>query len=303
MRAIPLLVGMWFCLPWPVAAGAEDRAVAYLVQEVPRWSKENGCFSCHNNGDGARALFTAIRLHYVVPSESLADSTEWLKQPAKWDSNRGNPAFSDKKLARIQFAAALAAGAEAGLVKDKRIVAEAAASLLPDQERDGSWQVDTGTSLGSPVTYGASLATVISRRTLEAAHDSRLSSAISKADQWLAARKPESVMDAAALLMASPSRKDCLQVLVAAQNSDGGWGPQPRLPTEVFDTALAILGLAQTGVGESAIGRGRNYLIQRQLPPGGWPGTTRPTGADSYAQHISTSAWATLALLATNPKR
>src|SRR5262249_25750881 len=35
---------------------AEERAVAYLVREVPLWSQENHCFSCHNNGDGARAL-------------------------------------------------------------------------------------------------------------------------------------------------------------------------------------------------------------------------------------------------------
>src|SRR6266853_1906685 len=26
-------------------------AVEYLVVEVPRWARENHCFSCHNNGD------------------------------------------------------------------------------------------------------------------------------------------------------------------------------------------------------------------------------------------------------------
>jgi len=35
---------------------AEARAVEFLVREVPAWSKNNGCFSCHNNGDAARAL-------------------------------------------------------------------------------------------------------------------------------------------------------------------------------------------------------------------------------------------------------
>ncbi|MEP7271259.1 MAG: hypothetical protein ABI882_07120 [Acidobacteriota bacterium] len=39
--------------------GSESKAVAFLVREVPAWSKGNGCFSCHNNGDGARALYTA----------------------------------------------------------------------------------------------------------------------------------------------------------------------------------------------------------------------------------------------------
>src|SRR5262249_3941979 len=30
--------------------GAEARAVDFLRREVPAWSRDNGCFSCHNNG-------------------------------------------------------------------------------------------------------------------------------------------------------------------------------------------------------------------------------------------------------------
>ena len=47
------------------------------------------------------------------------------------------------------------------------------------------------------------------------------------------------------------------------------------------------------------IARGRSFLLAQQQPGGGWPETTRPPGAQSYAQHISTSAWATLALILT----
>ena len=46
------------------------------------------------------------------------------------------------------------------------------------------------------------------------------------------------------------------------------------------------------------IRRGRGFLIQEQNPDGSWPETTRPPGAESYAQRISTTGWATLALLA-----
>ena len=35
------------------------RAVKYLAHEVPRWRAEEGCYSCHNNGDAARALMAA----------------------------------------------------------------------------------------------------------------------------------------------------------------------------------------------------------------------------------------------------
>jgi len=47
------------------------------------------------------------------------------------------------------------------------------------------------------------------------------------------------------------------------------------------------------------IRRGRLYLAQAQLLDGSWPETTRPSGEESYAQRISTSSWATLALLNT----
>jgi hypothetical protein len=52
---------------------------------------------------------------------------------------------------------------------------------------------------------------------------------------------------------------------------------------------------------ENLTTQGRAYLIRAQLPAGGWPETTRPSGFQSYAQHISTSGWATLALLKTRP--
>ena len=45
------------------------------------------------------------------------------------------------------------------------------------------------------------------------------------------------------------------------------------------------------------IEKGRTYLIETQQADGSWTETTRPTGAESYAQRLSTTGWATLALL------
>jgi hypothetical protein len=45
------------------------------------------------------------------------------------------------------------------------------------------------------------------------------------------------------------------------------------------------------------ITRGRDYLRQQQLDDGSWPETTRPPNQESYAQRISTTGWALLALL------
>jgi hypothetical protein len=281
----------------------EQRAIDYLAIEVPKWSAENQCFSCHNDGDGARALYAAVERGYKLPDGALARTTEWLAKPRVWDSNRGNPASSDKKLARIQFAAALTAALRSDVVRDAEALTAAAELVVEHQEADGSWRVDTGSTAGSPVTYGAALATYLSRETLKSAGAMQFSRAIAKADAWLRRAKPVTVFDAAAILLAVPARKDLAEVVLAAQASDGGWGPYRGAPPEPFDTAVVMLALRGQEGATKAVARGRDYLIRTQLDPGGWPETTRPPGGQSYAQHLSTTAWATLALLSTNADR
>src|SRR3954452_19805957 len=93
-------------------------ALAFLSREVPRWPQENHCYSCHNNGDAARALYLAKQRGYDVPQAALTDTTAWLLTPEKWDEIHGAPAASDKKLGRIQFTAALSEAVRTGAVRD-----------------------------------------------------------------------------------------------------------------------------------------------------------------------------------------
>ncbi len=309
-RPVPILPGAGTELP-----SAESRAISYLAAEVPAWSKDNHCFSCHNNGDGARALYTAQQLSYPVPVEALTDTTAWLVQPLEWDNNRGNPGFSDKRLARIQFAASLVEAFEAGLIEKREILIQAAESLLPYQQADGSWQVDVEALVGSPVTYGTPLATYMARRTLEKADAARFETSIALADEWFLETPVNTMLDASAVMLALQDRSDsqaeakgreCLELILGGQASDGGWGPYRLSPSEPFDTAvvlLALLSVRDRPEIAEFIQQGRAYLLQRQLSSGGWPETTRPSGAQSYAQHISTSGWATLALLMTRNSR
>jgi hypothetical protein len=284
-----------------------DRALAYLAVEVPAWRDRNGCFSCHNNGDGARALYMSARLGRSVSPATLAATTAWLADPSGWDKSRSDPAFSDRKLARIQFAASLTTAYEAGRAKNKAALVEAGRSLLPLQSQDGAWRIeDEGDAAGSPVTWGTTLATYFARDALQRAGDPSFAGAISNAERWLRAAPARYTPDAAAVLLAFPRdaaiRKRSLERFARTQTSDGGWGPAASARAEIFDTAIVLLALAATG-SRDLVPRGREFLVRTQQPSGGWPETTRPPGSQSYAQHISTTAWAVMALLSTDPQR
>ena len=280
----------------------QQRAIDFLSREVPRWARENHCYSCHNNGDAARALYLAKQRGYIVPPESIADTSAWLQQPAKWNEIHGNPAASDRKLARIQFAAALAEAYRTGATRNRQALVAAAEALLAYQDANGSWVVDTGGLPGAPAAYGTALATYMTRRTLETAGSARFAQPIARANQWFASASPGSLVDAAAILLALPGNRKCLEWILSAQTSDGGWGPQPKMPAEAFDTALAMLALHASGQTEP-LARARGLLFAMQEASGAWPETTRPSGGHSYAEHISTAGWVVYALLTTDAQR
>ena len=282
-----------------LAAAVVTSALAFLSAEVPKWERENHCFSCHNNGDAARALYLARKLGLPVPREALDSTTAWLLQPERWSAIHGAPAASDRALARVQFASALAEAYRDGATHDLRALRAAAGLLAANQHSSGAWTIDTGGLPGAPATYGTALATYMSRGVLEVAGERRYSAAIARANRWLAGAKPESVPEAAALLLAEPSRADCRELILAAQTSDGGWGPQRGMPAEAFDTALALLALRDK---PAAVERGRAFLIRTQDSAGAWPETTRPSGGVSYAERISTAGWVLYALLATGTR-
>jgi hypothetical protein len=289
----------------------EARAVAFLSAEVPRWSRENRCFSCHNNGDAARALYQASRAGYVVPESALADTTHWLSRPADWEHNGGSGPESDKRLARIVFTNTLDTAVETGWVRDPSLLSRAASRLVLDQDSRGFWRLEGDEVIGSPATYGRTLATFWARQCLSSADPDRFRAAIARADSWLTSQEISTVADASVCLMISapiqpPAGNDrqmrSLELLGKGQSEEGGWGPRTLSPPEPFDTALVLLGLEKCEPLPNVlnmIARGRAFLVAQQQTDGSWIETTRPPGNVSYAQRISTTGWAAQALFAT----
>jgi hypothetical protein len=288
------------------ADAAIARGVAYLSVEVPKWKAEHPCYSCHNNGDAARALLVASSRGYDIGT-SLDDTLTFLRRPAKWNQSQAAEGFDDKQLARVQFASALAVAHRFG--RAPRGDLELAAKLLiADQQPDGSWTLDQSQSIASPATYGTIIATWSAHATLLAAGVPRGHRAIVTADRWIRALAPRNVIDCAATILAldraadsaaEQLRRACLAILRDGQSRDGGWGPYVTAAPQVFDTAMAVLALSVVKRDdlEDAIAKGQAYLVGRQQRDGSWPETTRPADQESYAQRISTTGWALLALL------
>ncbi len=184
---------------------------------------------------------------------SLDDTLAFLKQPATWDQNKAPSGFDDKALARVQFASALAVAERHGKAASTDLQA-AAKLLVADQKADGSWTLDDSQSIGSPATYGPIIATWSARSTLIASGIQPDFFSIVQADRWIRGLAPESVLDAAATVlaldlssdvMAENLRRTCLSILRQGQSADtGGWGPYVTAAPQVFDTAMAVLALS-----------------------------------------------------------
>ena len=80
----------------------------------------------------------------------------------------------------------------------------------------------------------------------------------------------------------------------------GGMQGAARLPQQrIGRLRMAAAGLE--AVGKQSV-KNREWLTRlrrMQNGDGGWPETTRPSGNLSYAEHISTTAWALYALVST----
>src|SRR5262245_35379068 len=208
------------------------RAVAYLSVEVPRWRREHPCYSCHNNGDAARALIAASARGHAV-GNGIDDSLAWLATPERWESNARRGGSEELPLAQVQFASALSAMVSAGRAQPDALD-RAAALLVVHQQDDGSWRLGESQTLGGATFYGTSLATAMARRTLAGAKSSAHERPLARANAWLRSADPATVLDASSVLFgldrdadaaAVAQRQKCRDVLKRGQGPDGGWGP------------------------------------------------------------------------------
>lgn len=288
-----------------------ERAIEFLGSQVPAWPRENQCFSCHHQGDGARALASARAQGWKLPAETLDSSQQWLEKLEDWHHQKGDPNAKDPLLADLQFSMTrmlLMPSSMASETESHLWFRSVGERLLPHQKEDGSWALESVPTVGTPGAPGSAWATFWAWRLLKAAAYPAFSPARERAEKWLLQIPIQHVPNAACKLLFVQERDQgaqgesilCLEFLMKSQSRFGGWGPYPGSPAEIFDTSLALIALATHARDERIamiMKRGASFLIAEQLQDGSWQETTRPSGGKSHAQWISTSAWATQALL------
>jgi len=283
------------------------RAVTYLTAEVEAWNQGHTCYSCHNNGDAIRALLVTEQRGFQVDSAQLRTTVDWLRRPREWSKNGPDGEFNDRRLARLQFASALAA-AELQRESPGRPLQTTAEMLQGDLDPEGSWFSEQIGTIGSPITYGRFLATAQLRSILLQADSAHFSQDVSRINQWLRTSQPKSVLNAAAVLWAmskdthpdaAGQRQRCLQLIRRGQSDEGGWGPYVNSASEPFDTAVVVLALRAVGGADTTEmhNAGRDYLVACQFADGSWLESTRPVPRESYAHRVSTTAWCLQALV------
>ena len=67
------------------------------------WSRENRCFSCHNDGDAARAMFIARKSRFAPKLDEVAPTVDFLAHPERWHENGDENPFGDKAIGRTYF--------------------------------------------------------------------------------------------------------------------------------------------------------------------------------------------------------
>ena len=289
---------------------AMRRAFDYLLLESTSWSPDNGCFSCHNDGDAFRALLAYDKESQSLRAPQWQSLLNWFQRPEEWLKSKSAEIGESPILTFIQFGTARQAAQNAGWIEAEESVERTIRNeLLKTQSRAGYWQVEPDRTIGSPGTYGNALASFQALSIIGEEQSEQIESAKTRCLNWASQFYPKSSTDLAAisllLNLAETSKlreraKDWSQHLVETQNADGGWGIFPHRYSEVFDTAIACIAIAKTlapSSGEESLKNARQFLEETQEPSGGWPETTRPSGGVSYAQHISTTAWALQALI------
>lgn len=295
---------------------AITRGLDFLRTDAIAWKAEHGCASCHHASLAVWAFREAKARGRAVDEALLQELDGMMSSVGDGRFNHPRPegkpkAFNSKAL---YFSLALAQNPDpAATMHDgtKLLLG----TVKSDQADDGSWTAWPETR---PPIFPQSdeCITALAVLTLLPAANAGDADALSARDRgvaWLAAHPTDDDPQSLALRVIVWRRLDrpavesqpWVERIRSRQNADGGWSQAADMPSDAWATGQALYALAESGAAadDSAIVRGREFLIATQRADGGWPMTSRPIkpggeGAKSLVPITGAgSAWGVLGLV------
>jgi len=304
--------------PADSALAAVNRSIPLLQRADTIFMQKSGCVSCHHNSLTAMSIAAARRSGIAFDEQtaqkqrkSIATYLEGWRERVLQGS--GIPGSVDTVGYILMGMAAEKHSPDAAT--------DAMATYLRNQQMpDGHWRI---LSHRPPLESSEIQVTAAALRSLQVfgpkSQRAPYEHSVKIASEWLMKAQPLTTEDRAFQLLGlgwagtstnNAVLKNAVRDLLARQRPDGGWSQLVTLNSDAYATGQVLVALTEAGaipVTDSAIKRGREFLIKTQLEDGSWYVKSRalpfqpyfesgfPHGNDQWISAAATN-WATMAL-------
>jgi hypothetical protein len=298
------------------------KSLPLLQQSGRTFTDKKGCVSCHHQSVVAMAVGLA-RTHGLAVNEDVA-ARERAQVLGVFARNR-EAILQGSGVTDFLVPAYALVGLAAERQKPNDTTDALVQYLVLKQSKDGLWRtpVNRPPQDASDLTFTA-LSVRALRRYAPAGRGKEIEGRIARARDWLLGATPPETEDKAMRLLglrwANAGRgpiREAVAVLLHEQRADGAWAQLPALPGDAYATGLVLFALNQGGgvaADDPAFRRGVAFLLKTQREDGSWFVPTRsfpfqpyfstgfPHGRSQFVS-VSATAWATMALSLTAPRR
>lgn len=286
-----------------------ERAIPYIQKDGTAWINDRKCLSCHYAGYMLWSFRDAGQRGFKIDKAKQAEWNTWSLGLKK---DHGAEGAAQVLLARDR--------ADSGeeIIKSLETLRD---FIIEKQDKEGFWrpggQLPAQKRPIDETTQVSTMICLLGLATLDPA-DTKAVESRDKALTWLKKTPPNGKDPAVSAewyalrlviekRFGEPKEADALRdKIIAAQQSDGGWGWLWADKSDAFGTGLALYALAESGVPSShpAIEKAWKFLIETQTDAGSWIVNGTKTANKDKPHAMSGfwgSTWALMGLTKTLP--
>jgi regulation of enolase protein 1 (concanavalin A-like superfamily) len=252
-----------------------ERAIPYIEKDGTTWIKDRKCLSCHYVSFMVWSFHDASERGFAIDSAKLAEWTDWSMNHALGQGTEGAAQMLMTRDRTDQSE------------KTVKLIESLRDAVIKGQEKEGFWkpggQLPAQKRPLSETTQVSTMWNLLALDTLDPPNEQWIESR-DKAIEWLKKTPPNGKDPAvsaewyAARLLVEKKFGDTKEVevlrdkILAAQQSDGGWGWLWADKSDAFGTGVSLYALSQVGVPNStpAIQKAWTHLIETQTDAGSW---------------------------------